>query len=318
MNLSLFNILFILGLSLIPTLIMLGLILYSDRKSKEPLLLITVCIFSGFFTITLALFIQNFLMNSIKFLDTSEIFSIYSGLKIFLLSAAEEYCKLLVLYLFISHTKSFDDIYDGFVYSAIIALSFAGIETVMYVFKEVTFKDMSSLALVRSFTSIPLHLVCGIIMGYYIALEKFSKKKRYKILELSKSLAIPIIIHASYNMILTFLPIYIKNNNLIQLSIVLFIISIYTIGFIFVQKNINLNEKFIKNKKYPDKYQFLMNKKEFNRKIKKKTKKKATNKLTKKEPNKTLDKTNKKKQDKTSIKVSNKKADKDSIKSNKR
>lgn len=55
--------------------------------------------------------------------------------------------------------KSFDDIYDGFVYSAIIALSFAGMKTVMYVFKEVTFYDMASLAIIRTFTSIPLHLV---------------------------------------------------------------------------------------------------------------------------------------------------------------
>lgn len=284
MNLNLFNVLFVLCLSLIPTLIMLGLILYSDRKSKEPLLMIAVCVFSGFLTISLALFIQNFLMNSIKFLDTSQIFSIHSGLKIFLLSASEEYCKLLILYVFISHTKSFDDIYDGFVYSAIIALSFAGIETVMYVFKETTFTGMSALALARSFTSIPLHLVCGIIMGYYIALEKFSKKKRYKILELLKSLAIPVIIHAGYNMLLTFIPLYTRDNNIIQLSIVLFIISIYTIGFIFVKKNLKLNESFIKNKKYPDKYNFLMNKREFNKKMKKKLKKNNSDKLIKKDP----------------------------------
>ena len=167
---DIFNTIFILGLSIIPALIMFGLILYSDRKSKEPFFLMILCLISGIFTITLAMFIQNFIVSSI---NTSETLSITSGIKIFLTSSIEEYCKLLALYLFFSHLKSFDDIYDGFVYSSIIALSFAGIETVMYVFKEITLVEQSSLALTRTLTSIPLHLVCGIVMGYYIGLEKY-------------------------------------------------------------------------------------------------------------------------------------------------
>ena len=183
---NIFNTIFIFGISIIPSLIMLGLILYSDRKSKEPLLLILLCAFSGFFTITLAMFIQNYLINAFNLVNIEQIISFKSVSRIFLLSSVEEYCKLFILYAFFSHLKSFDDIYDGFVYSAIIALSFAGIETIMYVFKEITFIEQSSLALTRTFTAIPLHLVCGIIMGYYIALEKFSRKKRYKILELNE------------------------------------------------------------------------------------------------------------------------------------
>lgn len=156
---SISNILIILSLSIIPSLIILGLILYSDRKSSEPLPLILICVFSGLWTITLTLFLQKFLINSLNIINTFNNTHTYYGIKIFLLSLVEEYCKLLVLYLFISHMKSFDDIYDGFVYSAIIALSFAGMKTVMYVFKEVTFYDMASLAIIRTFTSIPLHLV---------------------------------------------------------------------------------------------------------------------------------------------------------------
>ena len=267
---NIINTIFIFGISLIPSLIMLGLILYSDKKSKEPLLLIILCAFSGIFTITLAMFIQNFIMNNINILNTGNNISIQSTIKIILLSSTEEYCKLIILYLFFSHFKSFDDIYDGFVYSAIIALSFAGIETVMYVFKEITPLEQSALALTRTFTSIPLHLVCGIVMGYYIALEKFARKKRYKILELLKSISIPIIIHSVYNILLTFIPLYTKNTTIIQSFIISYIISVYTIGIIYIKKNISLNEKFIKNKKYPKKYKFLMHKPEYCKKIKKK------------------------------------------------
>ena len=266
---NLFNILFILGISLIPSIIMLGIILYSDRKSKEPISLILLCTISGFFTITLSLFIQNYILNTLNLVHTDQLISIQSGLRIFVLSSIEEYCKLFILYFFFSRLKSFDDIYDGFVYSAIIALSFAAIETVMYVFKEVTMIDQSALALTRTFTAIPLHLVCGIVMGYYIALEKFSKKKKYKILELIKSITLPIIIHSIYNIILTFVPVYTTNTTIIQIFIISYIVSIYIIGILYIKKNKKLNELFIKNRKYPDKYKFLMHKPEFIKKLKK-------------------------------------------------
>lgn len=269
---DLFNTIFILGISIIPSLIIFGLILYSDRKSSEPFFLMVLCAISGLFTITTAMFIQNYIVNAIKIVNIDEIISFSSGFRIFLMSAVEEYCKLFVLYIFFSHLKSFDDIYDGFVYSAIISLSFAGIETVMYVFKEITFMEQSALALSRTFTAIPLHLVCGIVMGYYIALEKFSKKKRYKILELIKSISIPILIHSIYNIILTFLPIITNNSKIIQFSIILYIISVYIIGIIYIRKNIKLNELYVKNKKYPEKYNFLMHKPEFYKKLKKKKK----------------------------------------------
>lgn len=260
---------FILGLSIIPALMILGLILYSDRESKEPILLILFCFFSGFITTFLALNIQKVLMNSIELLSKYKDFSTNTCLILFFLSSIEEYCKLFILYIFISKNKNFDDIYDGFVYSAIIALSFAVLETIMYVLKEITFKNMTYLTITRLFTAIPLHIVCGIIMGYYIALEKFSKTQKQKNLELFKSLSIPVIIHTSYNIVLTYISTYIKNEFFTKITMIIFIVCIYTFGYIYIKKNIELNEKFIKNKKYPQKYNFLMHKKDFEKSNKK-------------------------------------------------
>ena len=55
----------------------------------------------------------------------------------------------------------------------IIALSFALIETFLYVIREDSYQLMSSLALLRNFTTIPLHITCGIVMGYYVSISKF-------------------------------------------------------------------------------------------------------------------------------------------------
>ena len=250
-------------LSLIPSLIIFGIILYSDRKSREPLFFIILCAISGLFTISLSLFLQKHLVNTLNLEYIRNTFSILSFFKILLLSSIEECCKIFLLYIFFSHLKSFDDIYDGFFYSTIIALSFAAIETAMYVFKETTLVDQSSIALVRYFTSIPLHIVCGIVMGYYIALEKFSKKKRFKLLELVKGLTYPIIIHSIYNSILTFIPLFINNNAIVKTIIISYVVIVYIIGLLYINKIKFLNEKFLKNRKYPEKYKFLMHKRQY-------------------------------------------------------
>ena len=157
---------------------MFGLILYSDRKSKEPFFLMILCLISGIFTITLAMFIQNFIVSSI---NTSETLSITSGIKIFLTSSIEEYCKLLALYLFFSHLKSFDDIYDGFVYSAIIALSFAGIETVVVKEKKESDNQIEKVLQDKS-------------VGILIVTNKVYEFSQIKLEEIKQKLKIPLLV----------------------------------------------------------------------------------------------------------------------------
>lgn len=61
-NLSLFELMGVLILSLVPIIILLTLVLYSDRKSREPFYLILICIFSGFFTISLSIILGKLLL----------------------------------------------------------------------------------------------------------------------------------------------------------------------------------------------------------------------------------------------------------------
>lgn len=263
MSLSIFQLLSVLGICLIPTIVLIFLILYSDRKSKEPFHLILICIFSGIFTICLSLLISQIVLpcfNNFSIYLTDKTFNL---IKIIILAIIEEYSKLFVLYLFISKNKAFDDIYDGFVYSAIIALSFATTETLMYVFNEIDIYSMGSLAILRDFTTIPLHLVCGIIMGYYMALFRFSKTKVKKIKNFLISMFLPVVIHVIYNSFFTFTISSIKNPNKLLIILILFLLSIYLIGILFIKKTRYINKLFMSKNKYPNKYAYLMNKEEF-------------------------------------------------------
>ena len=56
----------VLGVSLIPTIVLVSLILYSDRKSREPLFLILICIFSGIFTIFLSLLMSRLVLPNLS------------------------------------------------------------------------------------------------------------------------------------------------------------------------------------------------------------------------------------------------------------
>jgi RsiW-degrading membrane proteinase PrsW (M82 family) len=122
---------------------------------------------------------------------------------------------------------------------------------------------MSSLALLRNFTTIPLHIACGIVMGYYMSISKFSRHKKKKYILLLKGLLIPMVIHTTYNI---FFSIVSDTNgstmyNLLLIS--LFVLSIYLIGILYIIKINTLNKIFINNRIYPKRFRFLMNKREY-------------------------------------------------------
>ena len=262
-TLNLSELLIVLVLTVVPSILLLMLILYSDRKSREPLLMILICVFSGAFTICLSLIIDKIilkihLIGGDLFTDVNS----YSVYRILLLAGVEEYSKILILYLFLYRNKDYDDIYDGFIYSSIVALSFALVETFMYVFTESAYSDMTSLAILRNFTSIPLHISCGIVMGYFVSLEKFSKQKNKKFKNMTCALFIPTLIHTIYNIFFSVIS-FSSNSNAIIIMIILFVMSIYFIGVMFIMKTSSLNKVFINNGFYPRKYSYLMKKSEF-------------------------------------------------------
>ena len=263
-NLNLFQLIGVLILSLVPTLLLLTLVLYADRKDREPTHLIIICMLSGLFTISLSILLGKILVPSLDvFKDgvfNTEQFSVF---KIGVLALIEEVSKFIVLYFFMAHNKKFDELFDGFVYSSIIALSFASIETLMYVFNEATYQDMTSLAVLRNFTTIPLHLVCGISMGYYVAIERFSKSNNYKIRKLFKAIMIPTFIHTVYNSFFSLTLNSLNSKPYSLLIIILFLVSVYVIGIDYLERTVKINKMYEKDEGYTNYYKNLMTKTEF-------------------------------------------------------
>ncbi len=252
--------LLVLVFSLVPTLILVGFVLYTDRKSKEPTKNIIICLLSGILTIALASYLENLIM---PYFSNSVILT-------YVWAFIEELSKIAIFFLFIFDNKHYDDIYDGLVYMMLIALSFAGLENIMYAFSENTISNSISLALMRDFTTVPLHVICGIVIGYFISLGSFSKNKNKKYINFSLAILIPSFIHGTFNVLMGVLGnLNINYNNLFQvfvlelLPLLIIMISLFYIAGKVSKKIINLNKIFISNGTYEKKYDYLMTNNEY-------------------------------------------------------
>ena len=246
--------------SLVPTLIMVGIVLYTDRKSKEPPKNIIICLLSGILTVALAGYLEQRIMP----------FFVSSWVLTYVWATIEEMCKLSIFFLFIFDNKHYDDIYDGVVYMSLIALSFAGLENIMYAFSESTVNNGISLALMRDFTTIPLHVICGIVMGYFVSLGNFSKSQLRKYINIVLGILLASFMHGTFNTMMNVLGnISVDYNNRVQilfaqvLPLIFIMIVLILVELRISNKAVRLNKIYVANEKYDDKYKYLMTYNEF-------------------------------------------------------
>lgn len=246
--------------SLVPTIFLICFVLYTDRKSKEPTKNIIICLLSGILTIAVASYLENLVM---PFFSNSVILT-------YIWAFIEEFSKIAIFFLFIFDNKHYDDIYDGVVYMMLIALSFAGLENIMYAFSESTISNSISLALMRDFTTVPLHVICGIVIGFFISLGSFSKDKTKKYINFGLAVLIPSFIHGTFNVLMNLLGnLKIDYGNIILvlifeiLPLLVIMVVLFYIAGKFAKKAVNLNQTFIIDGRYDDKYSFLMTNQEY-------------------------------------------------------
>lgn len=114
----------------------------------------------------------------------------------FIAGITEESLKFLVLYFYIRQKTDFNEPMDAIVYGTLISLGFASLENIQYVFSGESNAESYFIGILRAFTAIPMHAICGVIMGYYFASYIFLTKK-YSLL--IKSLLMPMFFHCTYN-----------------------------------------------------------------------------------------------------------------------
>ena len=253
--------LFVLLFALVPSILLVWFVLRTDRKNKEPKKNIIICLLSGILTISLSSYLEGMVQPYFS----------NNMLLTYVWATIEELSKIAIFFLFIFDNKHYDDIYDGLVYMTLIALSFAGLENIMYAFSESTISQSISLALMRDLTTIPLHVICGIVIGFFMSVGNFSKDKYQKYINFALAIIIPSLIHGTYNNLMSILGnINVGENALLillfkALPLLFIMIGLYIIAFRFSKKTLELNSIYVNNKKYDKKYNYLMIKDEYNK-----------------------------------------------------
>ena len=153
----------------------------------------------------------------------------------------EEFFKACVIIFYCTRKTAFDEPMDGVIYGIAASLGFAAYENIEYVlyYYEVPSFDV---ALIRAFTAIPMHALCGIVMGFLISQSIFEKKHNY--LNLFLALFIPVGIHGLYNF--SFL------SSVISYKVAYFLLLIFAIRAYLIFKDLKLRQKksIIFNKRY--------------------------------------------------------------------
>lgn len=193
----------------------LGVYIYIHDKEKEPTSLLISSFVVGALICIPCIYVEQALSNSLGFL-TSNMFGCF--LYVFIcIALVEEGYKYLGSYIVMYDNKNNDYTFDCVVYTTFLALGFSFFENMIY-FGDVPLRSM----ILRGFTAVPVHVACGVIMGYYFSLTKKSKEERK--LNFFKGLIYPVLIHAFYNYYL----IYIANRLRLLLSKEASIIIIYS------------------------------------------------------------------------------------------
>ena len=188
--------------TILPSILIVLFFVKSDRF-KEPTKEIIKVFFLGIFITIPAYFLNTYLSEIWYSTNASE------GLISSFLTAApvEEGLKLSILYFFVYKMKDFNEPIDGIVYGVTASLGFATLENYDYVFRIAEEYEVSPLdmAITRAFTAVPMHALCGVIMGFYFGMYAFVSGGK----NLSLALIVPYIFHGTYNFLCAFPPYYV-------------------------------------------------------------------------------------------------------------
>ena len=153
-------------LAVLPSIVLSARVLAYDRIEKEPAGLLIKLFVMGMLTCIPACIIEMFgegILASIA--PNQDVLSLLTFL--FLVPMAEEGMKYQALRT--THDNpNFNYTFDAIVYGAMVALGFATLENILYVFQYQTLQT----AIMRGVLSVPLHCTCGIFMGYYYGVAR--------------------------------------------------------------------------------------------------------------------------------------------------
>nr|WP_330382400.1 PrsW family intramembrane metalloprotease [Clostridioides difficile] len=153
--------------------------------------------FNSAFLSVIIILLENLLMKFNVFEGYSEL--IYVSFVV--AGLVEEGVKALILIPALIKEKHFTEKLDGIIYSVFLALGFATIENMVYIFSESRNLALQ-VGINRAVISIPAHVMFAITMGYYISKYKFEGNKNKRREYLFMAVLIPILLHGVFDFIL--------------------------------------------------------------------------------------------------------------------
>ena len=190
-------------ITILPSLAILFYFIYSD-KFKEPRKIIIITFLLGVLITIPAGYLNHYVMESFE--NNSKVNNALIG-GFFAGGLVEESLKFLVFYFYVLKEKAFNEPMDAIVYGVVVSLGFATLENYDYVFRIAEEYEVSPLdmAITRAYTAVPMHALCGVIMGFYFGMYAFVSGGK----NLSLALIVPYIFHGTYNFLCAFPPYYI-------------------------------------------------------------------------------------------------------------
>lgn len=192
----------LISLAILPVIVLAIFIYRKDKFEKEPLRMLAKAFFFGCLSVIPAILIEQAMQLGFFFMGgeymSGFVTGIYNGFIV--AGCSEELCKLALLALAVWKAPDFNEYFDGIVYATFVALGFAGIENLMYVFRQETFEVSLMTGGVRAILSVPGHFLFAVVMGYYFALAKFNPDKRRQ--NLFKAFFYPMLLHGTFDALL--------------------------------------------------------------------------------------------------------------------
>jgi RsiW-degrading membrane proteinase PrsW (M82 family) len=190
------NYLYLILLAVAPGATLVIFILLNDRYDREPARLL----------------IKVFLMGMLVTLPTivvellGQMFNVFAGTlgkaveAFVVVGLSEEYFKRRVVMRYAYYHPAFNEKLDGIVYCSLTALGFATLENIFYVLSYYPMDN--TIWITRALVSVPVHMLLGIIMGYYLSLAKYCQHPGKCRGYMTRSLLIPALLHGAFDFVL--------------------------------------------------------------------------------------------------------------------
>jgi len=206
---------YLLLLALAPAILLMVYVYFRDRYEKEPISLILRGMLLGVIVIFPVGVIENYLTGLGVSMDKIPK-AAYDGFIV--AGATEEAFKYIMVFILVWRNPNFNEKFDGIVYAVSVALGFAAVENLFYVFSN----NSMQVGLLRAFTAVPGHTIFGVVMGFYLGLARFDPSNRRK--WLLRAFMVPWLLHGVYDFLLM------SGHPVLLLVFIPFLIFMYRLG----------------------------------------------------------------------------------------